>query len=122
MSNPIELSSTEATTSVLPPLADSSLLPTAEASTVLPLTKTAAKKLAKRIAWDLGKPERKLKEKAKEKARKERRQILIATGVIEKPQSKKSQFAEAGKAAQRFGARIVLDMAFDELMTDKVGF
>lgn len=116
-----------ASTSSIPIEAPSStsLPPSTEAPTDVstsepPLGKKAAKRLAKKILWDAGKPERKAKEKLKIAQKKEIKRKLIEDGTIERPVSKKGKLADMGRRAEKFGARIVLDMSFDSLMTEKV--
>lgn len=53
----------------------------------------------------------------KEKAAEKRK--LIELGVLEKPVSKKAMRAERG-GIKPFRARVVVDCAFDDKMTDKV--
>lgn len=124
--NPIEISSSTSTSTIIPSTSTSdTTIPTTEPldpTLPPPLSKKGAKKLAKQIAWDAGKGERKLKEKAKVAQKKIERKQAIADGTLEPVISKKHQRVLEGTQVVKSGVRIVLDMGFDELMSDKVSF
>lgn len=83
------------------------------------LSRSAAKKLLKERAWEEGKAERKAAQKAKDKAKAARKRELAQEARAEEPAGKKKKTAGLGRK-KPFNARVVIDLGFDELMTEKV--
>ncbi|KAK4704199.1 hypothetical protein P7C70_g2007, partial [Phenoliferia sp. Uapishka_3] len=81
-----------------------------------PLSKTQQKRAAKQALWDAGKADRRAKEKEMKKVKVAEKRKLIELGVIEKPPPKKQQ-STAPKTP--YGARVVVDVGFDDKMTEK---
>ncbi|BGP21187.1 tRNA (guanine-N1-)-methyltransferase [Rhodotorula toruloides] len=79
------------------------------------MTKSALKRQRKQEEFQAKKLVKRQQEKERKKARTAEIKRLIAEGVMEKRESKKRK--KAGGAPH--GARIVIDMGFDELMTEK---
>lgn len=95
-----------------------------------PLSKNAIKKLRKQAHFDALKPLRRAKEKELRKAKKvEKKRIAQEScdagggagdgAELGAPPSKRPKRENGGKI-EPFGARIVIDCGFDELMIDKV--
>lgn len=80
------------------------------------LSRSAAKKLLREQAWNAGKAERRAKEREKTKAKAAEKRKLIDEGVIQRPPKKIKQAQKV-----TYGARVVVDLGFDDLMIDKVG-
>lgn len=78
------------------------------------LSRSAAKKLLREQAWAAGKADRRAKEREKNKAKAAEKRKLIDEGVLERP-AKKGRQAKRGE----YGARVVVDLGFDDLMIDK---
>ena len=83
------------------------------------MSKNAHKRLLKQQAFDAAKPARRAKERALRKEKTAEKRKLIELGLLEKPVTKQAAFAELG-GRRPFGARVVIDCSFDELMTEKV--
>ncbi|GAA5912126.1 hypothetical protein JCM6882_003061 [Rhodosporidiobolus microsporus] len=79
------------------------------------MSKSALKRQRKEEAFKAAKLQRRAYEKEKRKAKTAETRRLVAEGLIEKPAPKKKV---VGKQTPH-GARIVVDMGFDELMTEK---
>lgn len=79
------------------------------------LSKNAQKRWLKQAAFEAAKPARRAKERAMKKEKAAEKRKLIELGVLEKPANKKAK----GKK-EPFKARVVIDCAFDEKMTEKV--
>ncbi|KAI5481488.1 tRNA (guanine-N1-)-methyltransferase [Pseudohyphozyma bogoriensis] len=101
------------------PIASTSSLPPTDGEPVTEtpmLSKNAAKKLAKRLAFEAQRGEKRARERAMRKEKAAEKRKLVELGVIEAPVNKKL-------AKQRpktpFNARIVLDLGFDELMNER---
>jgi hypothetical protein len=86
-----------------------------DAPTVV-LSKNAAKRLARQAALDAAKPARRLKERQQKKEKAAEKRKLIELGVLEKPVNKKANLGPK----QPYKARVVIDCAFDDKMTEKV--
>ena len=99
------------------PIASTSTLPTIIDP---PLTKTAAKRLAKKLAHDAGKQERRTKERNRKKEKNLEKRKLIDAGLLEREDPKKSKKAMRDGVKERFGSRVVIDLGFDDKMTDRV--
>lgn len=113
---PVEAVTVPTSTSADP----STSAPSTADAPVEPLTKTALKRQRKQEAYAAQKLQRRAHEKEKRKARNQETKRLVKEGVIEKPvDTKKLKRQLAGKSKPH-GARIVVDMGFDELMNDKV--
>jgi tRNA (guanine9-N1)-methyltransferase len=104
--------------------------PSLEASssnTPVPLSKNAQKKAAKAARFAAQKLERRAKEKEAKKANKRIKAQKRAAGeleedeVLEEEEKKRMmKRAKTGAGQQPFGARVCIDLGFDEMMTDKV--
>ncbi|GJN91985.1 hypothetical protein Rhopal_005013-T1 [Rhodotorula paludigena] len=81
-----------------------------------PLSKSALKRQRKQEAFQAQKLQRRAYEKEKRKAKAAEVKRLVQEGKMEAPQPKKKRVV--GKQ-EPHGARVVIDMGFDELMTDK---
>lgn len=80
------------------------------------LSRSAAKKLLREQAWIAGKADRRAKERERNKAKAAEKRKLVEDGVIERP-------AKRGRLPAKraiYGARVVIDLGFDDLMIDKV--
>jgi hypothetical protein len=84
-----------------------------------PLSKNAQKKAAKAARFAALKPERRAKER---EARKEKRKLKRAAEDAESGKSsrKRAKVEDTRGPQKKFGARLVVDLGFDEMMTDKV--
>ncbi|GAA5981136.1 hypothetical protein JCM11641_003124 [Rhodosporidiobolus odoratus] len=80
------------------------------------MSKSALKRQRKEEAFQAMKLQRRAHEKEKRKAKSSEVRRMVAEGLMEKPPSKKKK--GVGKQTPH-GARIVIDMGFDDLMTDK---
>ncbi|GAA5845134.1 hypothetical protein JCM11251_008006 [Rhodosporidiobolus azoricus] len=80
------------------------------------LSKSALKRQRKDEAFKAAKLQRRAHEKEKRKAKAAETRRLVAEGLMEKPASKKKKVV--GRQSP-YGARVVVDMGFDELMTEK---
>ncbi|KAJ1958983.1 tRNA (guanine(9)-N(1))-methyltransferase [Dispira parvispora] len=85
-----------------------------EKSSSGPLSKNAQKRLLKAQQREARQEERKAFFRAHRKARKVRRRELIASGTVPTPPPRKQKFGGV-----QTDITVVLDMAFDHLMTDK---
>ncbi|GAA6047502.1 hypothetical protein JCM3770_005778 [Rhodotorula araucariae] len=81
-----------------------------------PLSKTALKRQRKQEALQAQKLQRRAYEKEKKKAKAAEVKRLVAEGKMDKPVNKKRR---AHGRQEPHGARIAIDMGFDELMTEK---
>ncbi|BGO98957.1 tRNA (guanine(9)-N1)-methyltransferase [Rhodotorula toruloides] len=98
------------------PSADAQLTASTSTSTLPPgITKSALKRQRKQEAFQAKKLVKRQQEKERKKAKAAEIKRLVAEGVMEKPESKKRKKA----GGEPHGARIVIDMGFDELMTEK---
>ncbi|KAK4050414.1 tRNA (guanine(9)-N(1))-methyltransferase [Microbotryomycetes sp. JL201] len=91
-----------------------------------PMSKNALKRLAKKQKFEAIKQERRLKERNKRKERQATKRKLIEQGIdVEADVDDEQRAASAAKKLKKtlpkqpFGARIVIDCAFDDLMNDK---
>lgn len=75
------------------------------------------KKLLRKQAYEREKPERRARERAAKKDKAAEKRKLVELGVIERPVDKRR--AKNGPKTP-YGARIVIDVGFDDKMTDKV--
>ncbi|GAA6008074.1 hypothetical protein JCM10207_007018 [Rhodosporidiobolus poonsookiae] len=91
--------------------------PSASTASTPPLSKSALKRQRKAEAMQAQKVARRAHEKEKRKAKTAEVRRLVAEGLMERPAPSKRKKV-AGKQAPH-GARIVVDMGFDDLMTDK---
>ncbi|ORY90280.1 guanine-1-methyltransferase-domain-containing protein [Leucosporidium creatinivorum] len=78
------------------------------------LSKNAQKRWLKQAAFDAAKPARRAKERAMKKEKAAEKRKLIELGVLEKPTNKKAKGRK-----EPFKARVVVDCAFDDKMTEK---
>ncbi|GAA5996834.1 hypothetical protein JCM5350_000502 [Sporobolomyces pararoseus] len=92
-----------------------------------PMTKSALKRQRRQEQYESQKLLRRAREKEKKKQKAAEKRKLIEEGVIERPESKKRKKGdgasgdgvdERGKKIEH-GARVVLDVGFDELMNEK---
>ncbi|KAG9317315.1 guanine-1-methyltransferase-domain-containing protein [Chiua virens] len=91
----------------------------AEPSNPQVLSKKAQKRAAKAARLHELKLERRAREKeAKKKKRRERAQA-IGRGDLDENTSRKKRKINAGSEAEIFNARVVVDLGFDDLMSDK---
>lgn len=81
------------------------------------LSKNAQKRWLKQAAFDAAKPARRAKERAMKKEKAAEKRKLIELGVLDKPTNKKAKGRK-----EPFKARVVVDCAFDDKMTEKVNF
>ncbi|GAA5894275.1 hypothetical protein JCM5296_004701 [Sporobolomyces johnsonii] len=82
-----------------------------------PLSKSALKRLRKQERFDANKLARRAREKEQRKAKAAEKRKLVELGVLEKPDPKKAK--QGKKKLGPHGARVVIDVGFDELMSDK---
>ncbi|KAL8283704.1 hypothetical protein RQP46_005499 [Phenoliferia psychrophenolica] len=80
------------------------------------VVETQQKRQAKQALFDAAKPLRRAREKAQKKEKIAEKRKLIELGVLERPVSKRQN---GNRPRRPYGARIVVDMGFDEKMTDK---
>jgi hypothetical protein len=81
-----------------------------------PTSKSALKKAAKQAAYDAAKPARRLKDKLKKKEKAEGKRKAYEMGETEGGGGKKART----KTMMPWNVRVVLDLGFDELMTENV--
>lgn len=90
----------------------------------LPLSKNARKRLLKAERYAASKAERRArdKEKKRERAAKRRAATPDALGDAERRAAKRRKMEDAAKLGPKsvFQARVVIDLAFDDLMSEKV--
>lgn len=84
------------------------------------LSKKAQKRAAKAARLHELKLERRAREKVAKKNKRRERVQAIANGELDKNTSRKKWRANGGGEAEIFNARVVVDLGFDELMSDKV--
>jgi tRNA (guanine9-N1)-methyltransferase len=89
-------------------------------SEVVVLSKKAQKRALKMARLEERKLERRAKEKAAKKEKKRRRAERIATGEQLSEDERTEKRAKLSRAKEPFAARVVLDLAFDDKMSDKV--
>jgi hypothetical protein len=117
----------ESTTEPTKSLEDSQLPPEASNSSV-PLSKNAQKKAAKAARFAAQKLERRAKEKEAKKEKKRIKAQKRAAGELEEDEVQEEEEkkrmmkrAKTGSGQKLFGARVCVDLGFDDMMTDKVG-
>ncbi|GAA6059853.1 hypothetical protein JCM10212_007058 [Sporobolomyces blumeae] len=105
--------------------------PSTTETTAPALSKSALKRQRRQEAYEAHKLERRAREKQLKKDKQAEKRRLIDEGVLEPPERKKRKKGELPPAMpnatskkwkgkkEAFGARIVLDVGFDELMTEK---
>lgn len=93
----------------------------AESSNPQGLSKKAQKRAAKAARLHELKLERRAREKVVKKNKRRERLHAIPTGELDKNTFRKRQRANGGGEVGIFNARVVVDLGFDELMSDKVG-
>lgn len=88
-----------------------------------PMTKSALKRQRRQEQYESQKLARRAREKEKKKTKAAEKRKLIEEGVIERPEKKQKKKGEWNADGNKIehGARIVLDVGFDELMNEKVG-
>ncbi|CEQ38571.1 SPOSA6832_00015, partial [Sporobolomyces salmonicolor] len=91
--------------------------PTDPAAADPPLSKSALKRQRKQERFDANKLARRAREKEQRKAKAAEKRKLVELGVLEKPDPKKAK--QGKKKLGPHGARVVIDVGFDELMSDK---
>lgn len=89
----------------------------AESSNPQGLSKKAQKRAAKAARLHELKLERRAREKEAKKHKRRERAQAIARGELDESASRKRRKTDAGAV---FNARVVIDLGFDELMSDKV--
>ncbi|SCV68625.1 BQ2448_746 [Microbotryum intermedium] len=88
------------------------------------LSKNAQKKLKKAAAREATKAFRRQQERAARKAKQARKRQLVADGVLDKQElesvssRKRRRLREAGGKVVPHGAKVIIDLGFDELMTE----
>ena|ERR1700722_8091669 len=88
-----------------------------------PLSKSAQKKAAKAAYIATLKLERRAREKEKKKEKKRAFAEKIAAGEVDEGEVRGTKRAKIGNAkTEPFGARVVVDLGFDELMNEKVSY
>lgn len=85
------------------------------------LSKKAQKRAAKAARLHELKLERRAREKEAKKRKRRERANVIANGEGSENTSRKRRKTNAGGETRIFNARVVIDLGFDELMSDKVG-
>lgn len=93
----------------------------AESSNHPGLSKKAQKRAAKAARLHELKLERRAREKVAKKNKRSERAQAIANGDLDKNTSRKRRRINGGDEMEIFNARVVVDLGFDELMSDKVG-
>ncbi|GAA5923620.1 tRNA (guanine(9)-N(1))-methyltransferase [Sporobolomyces koalae] len=94
----------------------------AESAPAVPMTKSALKRQRRQELYESQKLLRRAREKEKKKEKAAEKRKLIEEGVIEPPERKKRKKGEVdanGGKKVEYGARIVIDIGFDELMHEK---
>ena len=85
------------------------------------LSKKAQKRAAKAARLHELKLERRAREKEAKKHKRRERARAIANGELNENTSRKRRRTNASGETEIFNARVVVDLGFDELMSDKVG-
>jgi len=88
-------------------------------SEVVVLSKKAQKRALKMARLEERKLERRAKEKAAKKEKKRRRAERIAAGEQLSEDERTEKRAKLSRAKEPFAARVVLDLGFDDKMSDK---
>lgn len=87
----------------------------------LPMSKNAQKKAAKAERYAAQKLERRAKEK---EAKREKKRVLAAkraAGELDEGAGQARKRARIGGPGRGFGGRVVVDLGFDDMMSEKVG-
>jgi hypothetical protein len=107
---------------------DTQLPPEASSNLSVPLSKNAQKKAAKVARFAAQKLERRAKEKEAKKEKKRIKAQKRAAGELEEDEVQEEEEkkrmmkrAKTGSGQKLFGARVCVDLGFDDMMTDKVG-
>jgi tRNA (guanine9-N1)-methyltransferase len=95
--------------------------PAQESESLNRLSKKAQKRAAKAARLHEFKLERRAREKEAKKHKRRERAQAIARGQPDENASRKRRRTNAGGETEIFNARVVVDLGFDELMSDKVG-
>jgi len=85
------------------------------------LSKKAQKRAAKAARLHELKLERRAREKEAKKYKRRERALAIARGEIDANTPRKRRRTNVGGETEIFNARVVVDLGFDDLMSDKVG-
>ncbi|GAA5834923.1 hypothetical protein JCM3766R1_002040 [Sporobolomyces carnicolor] len=95
--------------------------PADDAAAQPPMTKSALKRQRRQELYEAQKIARRAREKEKKKTKAAEKRKLIEEGVIEKPEPKKRKKGNSDSDGRKVehGARVVLDVGFDELMNEK---
>lgn len=93
----------------------------AESSNPQGLSKKAQKRAAKATRLHELKLERRAREKIAKKNKRRERAQAIANGKLDENTSRKRPRTNGEGQTEIFNARVVVDLGFDELMSDKVG-
>lgn len=107
------------------PLVDVAIQPEpdqeAESSNPQGLSKKAQKRAAKAARLHELKLERRAREKEAKKHKRRERALAIARGGLDANTPRTRRRTNAGGETEIFNARVVVDLGFDDLMSDKVG-
>lgn len=98
---------------------EKSLENTSEAGAVV-LSKKAQKRALKMARLEERKMERRAKERAAKKEKKRKRAERLASGEQLSEDDERRKRAKVDRAKEPFAARVVLDLGFDDKMSDKV--
>jgi len=98
---------------------EKSISPENTSETVLVLSKKAQKRALKMARREERKMEHRAKEKAAKKEKKRKRAERLAAGE-QLSEDERQKRAKTNRAKEPFAARVVLDLGFDDKMSDKV--
>jgi tRNA (guanine9-N1)-methyltransferase len=99
---------------------EKSISPESTSETVVVLSKKAQKRALKMARQQERKMEHRAKEKAAKKEKKRKRAERLAAGEQLSEDERQQKRAKVNHAKEPFAARVVLDLGFDDKMSDKV--
>jgi tRNA (guanine9-N1)-methyltransferase len=114
----VQLMMDDATERAVDPVTESSSSAVAAPESPQPLSKNAIKKAAKAERYAAFKIERRVKEKEAKKEKKRAIAAKRAAGELDEDEEKRRQ---KKRPRIHFGGKVIVDLGFDDMMTEKVG-